>query len=146
MGAPGDETAADPESASDRAADDDADAEAATADLLPETIHGRSLVGAVLMGGLVAVLWASGSLEGPTGLAVGLLFPLYFVVGTYRPLRERIPFYDQWLAVPLLAYGLYLVGTEGPSLLGVGFVALGLLGLGQVVREWYVDTEVSDPE
>jgi hypothetical protein len=113
---------------------------------LPETIHGRSLVGAVLMGVLVAVMWVGGSLRGPTGILAGLLFPLYFLVGTYRPWRERIPYYDQLLAVPLLVYGLSLVATGGPSFLGVLFVVLGALGVGLVIREWYVDTDVPDPE
>lgn len=114
--------------------------------LLPETVHRRSLAGAVLMGVLVPVMWVGGSLRGPTGVAAGLLFPLYFAVGAYRPWRERVPHYDRLLSVPLLVYGLSLVATEGPSLLGVLFVGLGVLGIGQAVHDWYVDTDVPDPE
>jgi hypothetical protein len=104
--------------------------------VLPETIHGRSLAGTVLMAGLVAVTVRGGQLAGPAGVGVGLLFPLYFALGVYRPLRDRLPYYDQWLGVPLVAYGLYLVSVAGQPLLGVLFAAFGVVVLSRAVGEW----------
>jgi hypothetical protein len=109
-----------------------------------EQIHGRSLLGAVLLAVLVAAMWISGSLRGPTGLAPGLLFVLYFVVGAYEPWRGRIPFYDRLLAVPVLIYGVSLLRADGASLLGLLFVVVGVLGIAQVLRDWYVGPEGPD--
>ena len=121
-------------------------AETSDSGVLPGYIHGRSLVGALLLGVLVPVMWVGGSFRGAVGAVTGLAFPLYFLVGTYRPWRDAIPYYDQLLAFPVLLYGLFLVSTEGPSLLGVLFVALGVLGIGQILHNWYVETDVPEPE
>jgi hypothetical protein len=114
--------------------------------LLPPSVHGRSLVGAVALAALVPLLAVTGEFQGPVDVAIALTFPLYFAAGVYRPWREAIPYYDQLLGVPLFTYGVYLVVTEWPSILGVIFAAFGGLALAQIVRDWYVSVDVPDVE